>query len=219
MPKKKPETEETKKSKLISLPEPKDKTRDKLVSELAIAGLCNNAGIIANFGADTLGELNLMDCIATLKERATEINGGNLKKLETLLAAQAYALDSVFSSMIARARLNIGHYPDTVNKYMGLALRAQSQCRSTVEAIAEIQNPRPYIQNNRAEYQQVNNGVQPRKEHDLYVPPARAEENSKSTNELLEDKRNESEWLDTGKTEETGRADPELETVGAKHGT
>ena len=42
-------------------------------------------------------------------------------------------------------------------------------------------------------------------------------ENSKSTNELLEDQTNDQQWLDTGAPEAAGRNDKELEAVGTKH--
>lgn len=46
-----------------------------------------------------------------------------------------------------------------------MALKAQAQCRATLEALAEIKNPRPVAfvkqANISGEHQQVNNGVQP----------------------------------------------------------
>jgi hypothetical protein len=66
--------------------------------------------------------------------------------------------------------------------YMRMALKAQSQCRTTIEALAEIKNPRPVAfvkQANIAHgHQQINNGVS---------PDSRAHgENSIQSNELLE---------------------------------
>ena len=56
---------------------------------------------------------------------------------------QAHTLDALFNESARRAGNNLGHYPDTVDKYMRLALMAQSQCRTTIETLAEIKNPRP----------------------------------------------------------------------------
>jgi hypothetical protein len=100
----------------------------------------------------------------------------------------------------------MGHYPETAERYMKLALRAQGQCRATLETLALIKNPQPYVrQQNVAVNQQVNNGAQ----------PPRAEENPKSTNELLTDRRGEYETLDAGGTAATGGTDKELEAVAA----
>lgn len=62
-----------------------------------------------------------------------------------------------------------------------------------------------YIQNNRAEYQQVNNGTASNSDTSTR-PPARVEKTF-STNELLEDKIHEQEWLDTRTQTEAIRSD------------
>ena len=36
-----------------------------------------------------------------------------------------------------------GQYLDAADKYMCLALQAQSQCRTTVGALGELKNPQP----------------------------------------------------------------------------
>jgi hypothetical protein len=41
------------------------------------------------------------------------------------------------------AALNMGQYLDAADKYMRLALKAQSQCRTTVEALGELKNLQP----------------------------------------------------------------------------
>ena len=82
-------------------------------------------------------------------------------------------------------------------EYMKLALRAQSQCRSTVEALADMKKPRPEIlrQTNIAHgHQQVNN-----------FPP----------NELMEQ---HDERMDAGTPPEAVRGNQAMETVGKEHG-
>jgi hypothetical protein len=76
---------------------------------------------------------------------------------------------------------------------------------NTVETIAEIKNPRPYIQNNRAEYQQVNNGADSNSKTNTRTYAHT--EKSFSTNELLEDKTHEQEWMDTRTPQEAIRND------------
>jgi hypothetical protein len=41
------------------------------------------------------------------------------------------------------AALNMKQYLDATDKFMRLALKAQSQCRTTVEALGELKNPQP----------------------------------------------------------------------------
>ena len=131
-----------------------------------------------------------------------------------MLASQAVALDSIFISMALRAKVNMGEYMNAAEKYMRLALKAQGQCRATLETLAAIKNPQPYIQNNKAEYQQVNNGTIPFEGNNQTNTRTHAGKNSKDANGLLEDKTHEQEWLDTGAAETAGGNDKELETVG-----
>ena len=55
-----------------------------------------------------------------------------------------------------------GDYLEAADKYMKLALKAQSQCRTTVEAIGELKNPQPFSfvqRTNIGNAVQVNNGT------------------------------------------------------------
>ena len=59
-----------------------------------------------------------------------------------ILAAQAIALDSMFAELARRAALNMGEYMDASERYGRLALRAQTNCRTTLEALAKLHQPR-----------------------------------------------------------------------------
>lgn len=193
-----------------------EEEKEKAVARLVLDPVSLSTTLIkGQYPKETHVNLNAM--IDELKDQAERINSGDMTRPETMLIAQAHTLDALFAEMLSRARSNMDQYPDAMNKYMNLALRAQSQCRATLEGLAEIKNPRPYIQNNRAEYQQVNNGFTPSRAINDITPHAR--ENPESTNELLEDKRNEQQWLDTGAPKTAGGDDKKLEAVEAKHRT
>ena len=113
-----------------------------------------------------------------------------------------------------RAALNLGEYPKAAETYLRLALKAQSQCRTTLESLAEIRNPRPVAfvkQANIAHgHQQVNNGDAA---YQAEYDPARAEvENGQS--KLLEENANVTR-LDTRASGKTGSGDTPLEALGA----
>jgi hypothetical protein len=59
-----------------------------------------------------------------------------------MLTSHAHTLDAIFHELIARARgeARAGHL-QAAETYMRLALKSQSQCRTTVETLAEIKNP------------------------------------------------------------------------------
>ena len=133
----------------------------------------------------------LADC---LRKQTQATIDGDLKRGETMLTAQAHTLDAIFNNL-ARWAINCKHV-ENADCYLKLALRAQSQCRATWEALATIKNP-PMVgyvkQANIAHgHQQVNNAPFSASG----APPAR--ENPNPQNELLEEKNDE--WLDTGAT-------------------
>ena len=106
--------------------------------------------------------------------------------------------------------MNAGEYINAADTYMRLALKAQAQCRSTLEALAEIKNPRPVSFVKQANIangpQQVNNGVKPDKYAQAH---AHAEQNTCWKNELLEHEHGN--YLDTGAQGASGGANTHVE--------
>lgn len=56
-----------------------------------------------------------------------------------MLTIQAHTPDAIFNNLAKRA-INVD-YMDNLDRYLKPALRAQSQCRATWEALATIKNP------------------------------------------------------------------------------
>jgi hypothetical protein len=138
-----------------------------------------------------------------LEHQAQQVKNGDLAQAESMLASQAYTLDALFHNLIRRAELNIGNEFSVVEKLFKLAMKAQSQSRTTWDSLASMKKPPPDTikQTNIAHgHQQVNNF--PEKEN----PP----------NELLSEK-TDGERLDFGKAQEAVSVDSDVETVGAKH--
>jgi hypothetical protein len=88
------------------------------------------------------GELDLDGLIESLREQTQAVNAGDLSRTEAMLAAQAHTLDSIFNNLAQRAALNMGEYLGACDTYLKLALRAQAQCRATLETLAEVKQPR-----------------------------------------------------------------------------
>tara|TARA_B100001989_G_scaffold243571_1_gene211409 strand:- start:3629 stop:4264 length:636 start_codon:yes stop_codon:yes gene_type:complete len=188
---------------IVCEPHDKDKaTAQKYLCPEVLAG----ASIKSQYKNDD--DIDVNHLVIELTAQSKLVHEGDLKRAESMLISQAHTLDSLFAELLSRSRMNMGEYMNAAEKYMRLALKAQSQCRTTLEALAEIKNPKPYIQNNKAQYQQVNNGT---------LEPHAHGGNLKQANELLEDKTNEQESLDAGTPQATSRDDKELEAVGAKH--
>jgi hypothetical protein len=157
----------------------------------------------------------LVDC---LSEQAKGISSGDTTRAEAMLTAQAHTLDAIFNTLARRA-ISCKHMSN-LDSYLKLALRAQSQCRATWEAVATIKNPPlvGYVRQANIAHgpQQVNNAPSSSE-----CPPAKegspARENPNLQDKLLEQE--DGEWLDFGATGQAGRADPEMATLGEVDGT
>src|SRR6266542_4233666 len=86
--------------------------------------------------ADRKGEteLTVNALIDELQSHCDTAHAGNLAREEAMLTAQAHTLDAIFNALARRA---VGQeYLAQYEAFMRLALKAQSQCRATVEALA-----------------------------------------------------------------------------------
>jgi len=158
----------------------------------------------------TFGEMSVNTLIDDLGKQCGLANKGDLSRAEALLTAQAHTLDAIFNNLARRAALNMGQYVNAAETYLRLALKAQSQCRATLETLAEIKNPQPVAFVRQANIahgpQQVNNGIAPPGE------PSRARETENQQNKLLEAQHGER--LDTTAAGKAAKIDPEMATVG-----
>lgn len=184
-------------------PASKDKAAE--FAHTVIAPTVRGAVTIESF-SKAYGDTDLQSLIDELGTQCKRVRDGDLARAENLLTTQAHTLDAIFNELARRAALNMGEYINATDRYLRLALKAQSQCRATLETLATIKNP-PVIYAKQANIangpQQVNNGQS---------APA-CEKTVIEQNELLEHQHGKR--LDTGTTGAAIGADKELETVGA----
>ncbi len=156
---------------------------------------------------DTFAHVSLYELIHATDEQVKAIVGGDMKRVEGMLVAQAHTLDAIFNELARRAALNMGVHINAMDIYLRLALKAQSQCRTTLEALAEIKNPQPTAfirQQNISVNQQVNNDAVPLAHGKIKNQP----------NELLTEGVHHGTTLDTGRTGKAIGTNQELEAVG-----
>ncbi len=67
---------------------------------------------------------------------------GDRSFVSDALIGQASTLDALFCKSLRRAQLNLGTHSEAVDRYLRLALKAQSSCRATLEALARLHQPR-----------------------------------------------------------------------------
>lgn len=191
-------------------------TREQLHSVIAVAGVLANASTVATFSKRHLGECDGMRAVAALQKSIAASRSGDTSASDTLLIGQATALNAIFHEMMACSAANIGFHPDAMERYMRLGLKAQSQCRATLESLAKIKNP-PNVafvkQANIAHGpQQINNGIAVADE-----PDGRASETGISPIELLEN--SSGEWMDSRATGTAGGGDSAMAALGKVHRT
>ncbi|MFP5374528.1 MAG: hypothetical protein ACLGHW_06475 [Gammaproteobacteria bacterium] len=186
------------------------RTHHQVVAELSSSGIVGNASILGAMSRFTFEDYSLTENTFALQRLIKASKAGDTGLADTLLVAQASVLNSIFLECTRRAANNMGEYPEAMETYMRLGLKAQSQCRATMESLSKIKNPpnATFVkQANIAHNQQVNNGQ---------AEPARTETIRNTPIELLEE--GHGEGVDASATGAPGRGDPHMETVGEVHG-
>lgn len=84
----------------------------------------------------------LGDYADALRERGDKAAKGDLEFVSRMLAAQASTLDTIFAEMARRMACNMGEYLGATETYARIALKAQANSRSTLEALAKLHQPR-----------------------------------------------------------------------------
>jgi len=127
-----------------------------------VRGLLPNAAAAWQWAEYPFGkpteEVDITSTLRGVVEASERVNAGNLGDLEALLTSQAIALNAVFANLLHRA--NCTKMVPHLESYLRLAFKAQSQCRTTAEALAAIKSPAVFTkQANIASQQVVNNGT------------------------------------------------------------
>jgi len=190
---------------------PAQKARNATGAEML--GRSRVMGVIAIKAAAwcKFGDIDDLELHKELAPSLDAIKRGDLAPVETMLYLQAKALETLFTGLLHRgmAQESMPQY----QTHMGLALKAQAQCRATLQALVEAKQPRAVAfvkQANIAQQQQVNNGNFATSTH------AHAKEIPQQGNELLEDATHEQmQRMDAGTAGAATAGNPAMEAVGA----
>ena len=158
-------------------------------------------------------ELEVGDLMSELRKAGEEVAGGDMSRIEKMLAHQALTLDAIFNNMALRSSKQ-----DTfkgIEVLMRLALKAQAQARSTAEALALLKNPQPYIR-------QANMTTGPQQVNNAYVgAPSNSVMQSGAGNIQSEQNKlmeaTDGNCLDTRAQGAASRVDSHMATVGEVH--
>lgn len=156
-----------------------------------------------------------MSMINAIQGTTQRVKAGDLSDLEAMLVSQATALQTIFTNLARRAQGQ--EYQRNFEAFLGLALKAQAQSRSTISALVELKYPKTTVIAKQANVangpQQVNNG-----NFETSTPAcAHAAENRIQKFKELE--ASDGKWLDARTQGAAGGTDPHLATVGKGDGT
>ena len=136
-----------------------DEKVGRTLARITLDPQTRNANLAMSFGSQMFGDRlkpDISESSAVLAEEIERAIKGDLSLASRIYTSQAISLDALFTDMARRSGINMGQHPDAADRYMRLALKAQSACRSTLEALARLHQPREQT----VKHVHVNNGGQ-----------------------------------------------------------
>ncbi len=147
----------------VNLPKPDGQDAAETSANAVVTGLGIGASIASAWSNPSFPQGNLDQMYLSLANSIKLVANDDLGHAEAMLVSQAVALNALFGELVRRAGMNIGEHLDATERYMRLALKAQSQSRATLETLATIKNPPVVFAKqanvNNGGQQQINNGV------------------------------------------------------------
>jgi len=144
---------------VAQLPDADKPDEARALADLALQPGVNGAVVVSEY-VKVLGELHLGSLVLSLNEGVAAVNAGDMSGAEAMLYTQAQALQSMFMHFSRRALKQ--EYQKNLESFLRMALKAQNQCRMTLETLAMLKNPPVVIAKqaniNNGGQQQVNNG-------------------------------------------------------------
>ena len=186
------------KDKKISIPKKEGVSLEQGATEYMLDTKTMGAMVIDGYSNGVCNQIDMEYARVIIGETTEAIKRGDLSKIEEMYISQAVALEVIFTSLARRAKAQekLLQY----ETHMRFALKAQNQCRATLQALVQLKQPSNTTfvkQTNIAQgHQQVNN---------------LAEKTITPQNELLKDSYAQ---LDTGTTTTPKGIDTTLEALG-----
>ena len=199
-------------SKLVAKsPDAPDPEAAQASAKLFLSPSVNAAAVAVEYLKGPFGpEQDIGALVVTLSESIKDVWDGDTRRIEAMLYAQAFALQTIFTNLARRSCAQ--EYLKQMETQLRLALKAQSQCRATLETLATLKaGPAIFARQANIAHgpQQVNNNrvSGPRD------ACTRAPESETEKTELLGV--SDGERLDTRTTSAPGRISPSLEALAA----
>jgi hypothetical protein len=124
----------------LDIPAEKGKSESRQMSEVVMRPMIRNGFIVGNLGGKHFSgeQPNLTDTAEIMAEACKKVRADDLGDQRDILTSQAMALDAVFTIMVSRAENNLKDHFSAAERFMRLGLKAQAQCRTTIEALDRL---------------------------------------------------------------------------------
>lgn len=187
-------------------PETEDEARGRSIIDPAV-----NSGLMGHsFTGHMPGATSINASIEEVRRITDAVKGGDLSDLEGMLIGQAVALQTMATNFAARAQIQTGQR--NLEAFFGMALKAQSQSRATIQALVELKFPRQVVYSKNAN---INNGQQQINNGTPLPAQAQAEAGETTQSKILEN--SDGEWMDTRAPGTAVPAYPHLAAMGESH--
>ncbi|WP_321327000.1 hypothetical protein [uncultured Parasphingorhabdus sp.] len=116
------------------------KTDSRLLTEVAMRPMIRNGFIVGNLGGKHFSgkQPDLTDTVEIMAQACEKVRANDLSDQRDILTSQAMALDAVFTIMVSRAENNLKDHFSAAERFMRLGLKAQAQCRTTIETLDRL---------------------------------------------------------------------------------
>ncbi len=129
----------TDKKQVLILKLEKDQTKEEAIAEFNSKSEFLSTAVKESFDIGLGDNFDFQANMRVLESATKQIKSGDLSRVEEMYISQAMALEVMFSSLARRAKAQ-----DKLLQYeahMRLALKAQNQCRATLQALVQLKRP------------------------------------------------------------------------------
>ncbi len=102
--------------------------------------MVRNGFIAGSLGGKHFGseQPDITETVEIMAEACKKVRDDDLSDQRDILTSQAMALDAIFTIMVSRSENNLKDYFEASERFMRMAMKAQAQCRTTIEALDRL---------------------------------------------------------------------------------
>ena len=123
-----------------------DETDGEALARALLAPALRHGVVASAYASQLVGtsvtQPTIADFVAYVKGASNKASEGDMALASRMLASQAITLDAMFTEFARRAAATAGQHLDATERYARMAMKAQANSRSTLEALAKLHQPR-----------------------------------------------------------------------------